>query len=129
MAQDQYESQLFVGLFEDAESSSDDDSELLEPKQEHKHISACCQGSEIIGRPFKVESVRDSDTQCIPQGIDSLVGSAAEPMESIDEILGYKNISMELKELDVEPGTLGDSGISAWEESFTDLLFPSLMAV
>ena len=49
-------------------------------------------------------------------------------MESIDEILGYKNLSMELDNLDVEPDTLGDSGIGEWEESFTDL-FPSLLAV
>lgn len=119
---------MFVGLFEDAESSSDDDSDILEPKQEHKQISSCCQGSGIIGRPIKIESDRDHDIQALPQGIDGLVGSTIEPMQSIEEILGYKNISMELNDLDVEPGTLGDSGMSEWEESFTDL-FPSLMAV
>lgn len=118
---------MFVGLFEDAESSSDDDSELLEPKQEHTKISSCCQGTGVIGRPIKFKSDRD-DIQALPQGIDGLVGSAVEPMQSLDEILGYKTISMELNELDVEPGTLGDSGMSEWEESFTDL-FPSLMAV
>lgn len=119
---------MFVGLFEDADSSSEEDSEFLEPKQEHKIISSCCGGSSTTERSFKIKSVRDQDVQAIPQGIDGMVGSPADHMESIDDILGYKNLSMELNELDVEPGTLGDSGINVWEESFTDL-FPSLMAV
>lgn len=122
-----FQSQLFVGLFEDADSSSDSDSDFFEPKQEHKTISPCCGGSSASARSFK--SVRDQDLQALsPQGIDGMVGSPTDHMESIDEILEYKNISMELNELDVEPNTLGDSGINDWEESFTDL-FPSLMAV
>ncbi|KAK3750649.1 hypothetical protein QZH41_012826 [Actinostola sp. cb2023] len=119
-------SQLFVGLFEDDDSSSDDDEELLEPKQERNSMSSCCQKSN--GRSFRIKSGRDQDIQAIPQGIDGMVGSPTDDIESIDEILGYKNLSMELDELDVEPGTLGDSGINVWEESFTDL-FPSLMTV
>jgi hypothetical protein len=120
---------LFVGLFEDDDESSDDDdsdSELLTPKHENMSISSCCHGDATTGKTYKIKSVRDQEVQAIPQGIDGLVGSATEHMESIDEILGYKNLSAELNNLDVEPGTLGDSGISVWEESFTDL-FPSLL--
>lgn len=119
-----FQSQLFVGLFEDADSSSESDSEFLEPKQEHKTISSCCGSPNSSERSFKTEQ----DIQAIPDGIDDMVGSTTEHMETIDELLGYNNLSMELNELDVDSGTLGDSGINVWEESFTDL-FPSLMAV
>lgn len=123
-----FQSQLFVGLFEDDESSDDDSTEFLQPKQENKCIPSCCHGDTTTGKTFKIKTVRDQEVQALPQGIDGLVGPASEPIESIDEILGYKNLSAELDNLDVEPGTLGDSGISVWEESFTDL-FPSLLAV
>lgn len=119
---------MFVGLFEDADSSSDDDSEIFEPKQEHKTITSCCRATSNGARSFKVKSARDQNIEAITtQEIDGIMGTN-DHIESIDDILGYKNMSMELNELDVEPSTLSDSGINVWEESFTDL-FPSLMAV
>lgn len=122
---DELQSELFVGVYEDDESS---DEEFLQPKQELKQS---CRHGNKAGSQLTIKPFGDQEVESFAQGLDHLVGQASEQLESLDEILNCKDMSMEmeLQRLDVEPGTLGDSGMNdVWEESFTDL-FPALLAV
>lgn len=58
--------------------------------------------------------------------VTDLVGMDCEAFDTLDDILNIKDFSQELKELDVEPGMLS---CEMWEETFTEVLFPSLLAV
>lgn len=98
---------------------------LIQPKQEAKSGSTCCQHSTF-------SATKDEDDNTVPESSSSditvadLVGMDCEAFNSLDDILNLKDFSEEFKELDVEPGMLG---CEMWEETFTEVLFPSLLAV
>ena len=100
---------------------------LMQPKQEAKPGSACCQHTTSVTK-VRVnstdETVPESGSSDIT--VTDLVGMDCEAFDTLDDILNIKDFSQELKELDVEPGMLS---CEMWEETFTEVLFPSLLAV
>lgn len=100
---------------------------LMQPKQEAKPGSACCQHSTSV-----TKGTVNSTDETVPESSSSditvadLVGMDCEGFDTLDDILNIKDFSKELKELDVEPGMLS---CEMWEETFTEVLFPSLLAV
>jgi len=100
---------------------------LMQPKQEAKPGSACCQYSTSV-----TKGTVNSTDETVPESSSSditvadLVGMDCEAFDTLDDILNIKDFSKELKELDVEPGMLS---CEMWEETFTEVLFPSLLAV
>ena len=103
---------------------------LIELKQEGKSSSTCCQYTTFSGTE---EKIPHTDEETVPQSsgsditIEDLVGMECEAFDSsLDDILNLKEFSKEFKELDVDSGMLG---CEMWEETFTEVLFPSLLAV
>lgn len=101
---------------------------LIQPKQEAKSGSTCCQHKTFSTTKDKV----DNTDETVPESSSSditvadLVGMDCEAFDSLDDILNFKDFSKEFKEIEVEPGMLG---CEMWEETFTEVLFPSLLAV
>lgn len=59
--------------------------------------------------------------------LEDLVGMGCEAFESsLDDILNFKDFPKDFKQLDIDSGMLG---ADMWEETFTEVLFPSLLAV
>ena len=102
---------------------------LLQPKQEGKSASTCCQFADFSATK---EKVIPTDAETVPESggsditVEDLVGIECEGFSSLDELFNMKDFSKELKPLDVEPEMLG---CEMWEETFTEVLFPSLLAV
>lgn len=98
----------------------------MQPKQEDKPSSTCCKRSTITATKEEIHA----DAETVPQSsggditIEDLVGLECDAFDStLDDILNLKDFSKEFKQLDVEPGLLG---CEMWEETFTEVLFPSL---
>lgn len=100
----------------------------IEPKQEAKSGSTCTQHNTFSATKDKAnnadETVPESSGSDIT--VADLVGMDCEAFDSLDDILNLKDFSKEFKELEVESGMLG---CDMWEETFTEVLFPSLLAV
>lgn len=103
---------------------------LIQPKQESKTSSTCCQYATFSTTN---EKIHHTDAEAVPQSsggditIEDLVGMECDSaFDSLDDILNLKDFSKEFKQLDVEPEMLG---CEMWEETFTEVLFPSLLAV
>lgn len=113
------------GFLEDDEGESH---ALIQPKQEAKSGPTCCQHSNFSTTKGKV----DNTDETVPESSSSditvadLVGMDCEAFDSLDDLLNLKDFSKEFKEYEVEPGLLG---CEMWEETFTEVLFPSLLAV
>ena len=102
---------------------------LIKPKQEHKLTGACCQHKTSSAKTEEL-TIRDNavpGTGSSDMTVPKLVGvDCDDAFSSLDDILCMKDFSRDFKELEVEPGTLG---CEMWEETFTEVLFPSLLAV
>lgn len=100
---------------------------LMQPKQEDKPGSTCSRHSNSVTKG-PVDSTSDSVPESSSSDITvaDLVGMDCEAFDTLDDILNIKDFSKEFKELDVEPGMLS---CEMWEETFTEVLFPSLLAV
>lgn len=116
---------LFLDLSEHVES--EDTFPLLQPKQEDKQLSSCCERI-TSGTTFSCSArlKRKRDEEEAFQDLEEVAGQTPNQLESLDELLNCKDINKELKELDFDQGTVGPD--MWWEESFPEL-FPSLVTV
>lgn len=103
---------------------------FLQPKQERRSSSTCCKFDSFS---VTKEKSHQTDEEAVPQSsgsditLDDLVGMECEAFDSsLDDLLNLKDFSKEFKALDVESEMLG---CEMWEETFTEVLFPSLLAV
>lgn len=113
-----------IGFFEIDEAGES----LLQPKQEGRSCSTSCQYGDTSATE---EQVHHTDDESVPQSssdltVEDLVGIECDGFDSLDDLLNLKDFSKEFKPLDAEPEMLG---CEMWEETFTDVLFPSLLAV
>ena len=121
-----FQPDMDFGLFElDGEGES---LAIIQPKQESKSGSTCCQHSSYSATKEKVVNTDDTVPESSSSDITvaDLVGMDCEAFNSLDDIFNLKDFSKEFKELEVEPGMLG---CEMWEETFTEVLFPSLLVV
>lgn len=121
-----FQHDLDFGLFElDGEG---DCLTLIQPKQEATAAPTCCQ---LNTNPDAKEEVRTTDGT-VPESSSSditvadLVGMECESLDSLDDLWNLKDFSKEFKDLNAEPEMLG---CEMWEETFTEVLFPSLLVV
>lgn len=113
-----------IGFFEIDEAGES----LLQPKQEGRSCSTSYQYGDTSATE---EQVHHTDDESVPQSssdltVEDLVGIECDGFDSLDDLLNLKDFSKEFKPLDAEPEMLG---CEMWEETFTDVLFPSLLAV
>lgn len=121
-----FQHDMDFGLFElDGEG---DCLALIQPKQEATAAPTCCQ---LNTNPDAKEEVRTTDGT-VPESSSSditvadLVGMECESLDSLDDLWNLKDFSKEFKDLNAEPEMLG---CEMWEETFTEVLFPSLLVV
>lgn len=124
MDDDQQQFDMGIGFFEIDEAGES----LLQPKQEDRSCSTSCQYGDTSATE---EQVHHSNDESVPQScsdltVEDLVGIECDGFDSLDDLLNLKDFSKEFKPLDAEPEMLG---CEMWEETFTDVLFPSLLAV
>lgn len=126
MDDDQQQTDVDLGFV----TIDDTEESLFHLKQEDDSSSSCCQyGS------FGLTSDKpcDTDEEAVPQSsssdvkLEELVGMGCGAYESsLDDVLAFRDFPKDFKELDLESGILG---CEMWEETFTEVLFPSLLAV
>ena len=108
----------------------DTEESLFHLKQEDDSSSSCCQYGSF---GLTSDEPCDTDEEAVPQSSSSdvklgeLVGIGCGAYESsLDDVLTFRDFPKDFKELDLESGILG---CEMWEETFTEVLFPSLLAV
>lgn len=124
MDDNQQQTDVDFSFLDDTEES------FIQPKQEDSSSSPCCQHASFS---VTEDKICDRDEDAVPQSsgsdlkLEDMVGMGCDAFESsLDDILNLKDFPKDFKELDIESGMLG---CEMWEETFTEVLFPSLLAV
>ena len=108
----------------------DTEESLIHLKREDNSSSSCCQYDSFT---VTADKLCDTDEEAVPQSsssdvkLEELVGMGCGAYESsLDDILAFREFPKDFKDLELESGILGSE---MWEETFTEVLFPSLLAV
>ena len=121
-----FQHDMDFGLFElDGEGDS---LTFIQPKQEATAAPTCCQHDTNTDSKEEVQSTDGTvpESSCSDITVADLVGMDCESLDSLDDLWNLKDFSKEFKDQNAQPEMLG---CEMWEETFTEVLFPSLLVV